>query len=629
MGFLANKRTLIQAAVIFLLAVVQYSNTANHDYAWDDAIVITENTRVQKGLADIPELFENIKSERTENRYGYRPISLLSFATDVELFGLSPTASHKINILFYGILCALIFFFVNSMFRVEKSHWAVFAVVALFVVHPLHTEVVANIKSRDEILALIFGVLGLLSLRKALVGGSVFLYLFTAFLFVLAFNSKESGITFCGVAFLMPFYVNKAEPISWKKALIGVAIAFTSLALLLLIRNYVYSEEYFQSNDWELIYKGLFIQDGFIGNPLWNANIADRLATAVYLSGYAVYRFIVPYPLLYDYSYDVFSVRSWSDIEVYLSLVAVSIFALATLYGLFKRKAIGFGLAFFFITHSIYLHLAHIGPDIFAERYLFVPSMGLCIALLSLFELKRFVAPKKITVALLILTVPLFAYSWQRNAVWKNNETLLVSDLKRLDNCARANYNYALLLHGRYYQSTPQAQVHLQDSILHYYEATMTITDRLLPAYMDFGAACMEFGKPDKAFEVFKKACEVYPDLSVPFTQMGRYYLSFSEYGKAIPYFENALVNGDQNLDHYYLLAICQFNTDNREMALETLGRGEEIGDPTAAYYVLMVNLNGKMGQTEKAQNALANGLQAFPTNQELLQLKNAVLLEK
>jgi hypothetical protein len=62
---------------------------------------------------------------------------------------------------------------------------------------------------------------------------------------------------------------------------------------------------------------------------------------------------------------------------------------------------------------------------------------------------------------------------------------------------------------------------------------------------------------------------------------------------------------------------------------LETLGRGEEIGDPTAAYYVLMVNLNGKMGQTEKAQNALANGLQAFPTNQELLQLKNAVLLEK
>jgi hypothetical protein len=64
-------------------------------------------------------------------------------------------------------------------------------------------------------------------------------------------------------------------------------------------------------------------------------------------------------------------------------------------------------------------------------------------------------------------------------------------------------------------------------------------------------------------------------------------------------------------------------------MALETLDRGEEIGDPTAAYYVLMVNLSGKMGKTEKSQNALANGLLAFPTNQELLQLKNPVLIAK
>ncbi|MDB4678422.1 tetratricopeptide repeat protein [bacterium] len=626
MGFLQNKQAFFQASVIFLLAVIQYSNTANHDYAWDDAIVITENSRVQKGLSDIPELFENIRSERTENRYGYRPIALLSFATDVELFGMNPTASHKVNILFYGILCALIFFFINSMFRVEKAHWAVFAVVALFVVHPLHTEVVSNIKSRDEILALIFGLLGLFTLRRALVDRSVVFYLLTAFSVVLAFNSKESGITFCGVAFLMPFYVNKAAPIGWRKVLIGVGIAFATLALLLLIRNYVYSEEFFQSNDWDLIYKGLFIQDGFIGNPLWEANIADRLATAVYLSGYGVYRFIVPYPLLHDYSYNMFSVMSWSDMKVYFALAVVSVFILATIYGLLKRKAFGFGLAFFFITHSIYLHLAHIGPDIFAERYLFVPTLGLCIALLSLFELKRF-APQKITAVLLILTVPLFAYSWQRNPVWKNNETLLVSDLARLDNCARANYNYALLLHGRYYQSTPQVQ--LQDSILHYYEMAAAITDRLLPVYMDLGGAYMEFGAPNKALRVFLKACEKYPNLSVPFMQMGKYYMSLSQYEKAIPYFEKALVNGNQNMDYYYLLAICQFNANRQETALETLDRGEEIGNPNAPYYILMVNLNGKMGQTEKAQNVLANGLKSFPTNQALLQLKNVLQIAK
>ncbi|MCB0754303.1 MAG: hypothetical protein KDB98_01835, partial [Flavobacteriales bacterium] len=166
MGFLSQRLTWFQAAAILFLAVIQYSNTANHDYAWDDAIVITQNTRVQKGLSNIPELFENIKSEKTENRYGYRPIALLSFATDVEFFGLDPKASHRVNILLYGLLCALIFFFVNSLFSVAGSNWAVWAVTALFVVHPLHTEVVANIKSRDEILAMLFGLGALLSVRK-------------------------------------------------------------------------------------------------------------------------------------------------------------------------------------------------------------------------------------------------------------------------------------------------------------------------------------------------------------------------------------------------------------------------------------------------------------------------------
>ena len=72
--------------LIFIVAIAQYTNTRDHDFAWDDAIVITENSRVQKGWSDIPELFENIKTSKIENRYGYRPISLLSFATDIEFF---------------------------------------------------------------------------------------------------------------------------------------------------------------------------------------------------------------------------------------------------------------------------------------------------------------------------------------------------------------------------------------------------------------------------------------------------------------------------------------------------------------------------------------------------------------
>ena len=99
------------SVLIFVLAIAQYANTRNHDFAWDDVIVIVENSRVQKGWDDIPELFQNIKTSKTENRYGYRPISLLSFATDVEFFGVDAKASHRISILLYGILCVLVFLF--------------------------------------------------------------------------------------------------------------------------------------------------------------------------------------------------------------------------------------------------------------------------------------------------------------------------------------------------------------------------------------------------------------------------------------------------------------------------------------------------------------------------------------
>ena len=81
-------------AFIFVLAVIQYAGTWNHDYAWDDAIVITQNERVQKGFEGIPEVFKNIKSDEIQHRYGYRPISLMSFAIDYGLFGDDPHAGH-------------------------------------------------------------------------------------------------------------------------------------------------------------------------------------------------------------------------------------------------------------------------------------------------------------------------------------------------------------------------------------------------------------------------------------------------------------------------------------------------------------------------------------------------------
>ena len=622
MSAVKGKLHWLQAAIIFVLAVLQYSSTSEHDYAWDDAIVITQNTRVQKGLSDIPELFENIKSDRTENRYGYRPIALLSFATDVELFGMNPKASHKVNILFYGILCVLVYFFLMGFLGSEIWSWAIFAMTALFVVHPLHTEVVANIKSRDEILALAFGLAALIPFRKALVSGKLLFYLATAIMLVLAFNSKESAITFCGVLIAVPFYVQQtANSVNWRKWFMGLGVSVLLFMALLGIRQYVYSDQFFQTNDFELMDKGIFLQDGYVGNPLWDADMKTRIANAFFLIANAVYRFFMPYPLVHDYSLSMFEVRTWGDWQVYLSIVVTVILILVMVFGLWKKRAIGLGLVLFFSSISIYLHLVHVGPDIFAERYLFVPSLGICVALISLFEF--FPNQRKLfAVIIVVVSVPFFGSSWNRNKAWKDNQTLLETDIPNLHNCARANYNYALYLHDKYYTLPKPKKPQARAEILKYYERAYQITDRIFKVYMDLGAAYMEFGYPQKGYDVFIEASLKYPILSGPYVQLGKFHMSFSQYEQAIPYFDKAIFYGKENSDYYYYKGLCQVQTGNLSDAISTLETGESFGISVPDYYALMVNLYVKSGDRDKAISTFETGLERFPSDSRLLELK-------
>lgn len=607
------KNIRVQAILVFLIAVWQYANTSNHDYAWDDAIVLTQNTRVQKGLSDIPELFKNIKSNETQNRYGYRPISLLSFATDVQFFGMDSKAAHKTNILLYGLLCVIVLLFVNRLF--PTSPIPNLLITLLFVVHPLHTEVVANIKSRDEILALGFGLLSLLAYAKAISDQKAkAYYALSLVLMVLAFLSKESAVTLIGVAFVLPWVLfDSTDHLgNLKKSL--PLIGF--FMLLLAIRGVVYSDWFFESNDFELQEKGLYLEDGYVGNPIVDADIASRIATALFLVMYFVYRFAMPYPLLHDYSYNQFAVQSFTSPQVWLAIVVVLGLIGLAVYGILKKKPFGIGIIIFLLSSSIYLHLVQVAPDIFAERFLFVPSLGICIAMLSVFDYSK--TKKWAPIAIAVLLVPMFGYSAHRNKAWKDNETLLETDLPRLENCVRANYNYALFLHREYYKLPPNKQPAASKEILKYYEKTMQLTDRLFNVYIDLGGAYMEFGEPEKAFKIFTAATEKYPTMSVPWVQLGKYYMSFQKYAEAIPYFKRAIKNGDKNSDYNYLIAICLFNSGWTEEAIETMLDGERLGVSSPAYHSLLARLYAKMQMNQEAIETLKRGLKLYPNDQGL-----------
>ena len=142
----------IQYLVLFVFVFFLYGNTLFHDYALDDFIVITGNSYTKQGIKGIGDIlthdaFVGAYGEALELTGGrYRPLSIVMFAVEYEIFGLNPFFGHFFNVLFFAFVCCFVLLLMSRLF-VDKNNWIAFVIALLFASHPIHTEVVANIKT--------------------------------------------------------------------------------------------------------------------------------------------------------------------------------------------------------------------------------------------------------------------------------------------------------------------------------------------------------------------------------------------------------------------------------------------------------------------------------------------------
>src|ERR1035437_9544609 len=137
--------------MIIGLCFVLYGNTIPNHYSMDDELVTNTNKRVEGGIKAIPGIWTSLYSEG-KLKYEYRPVVKTVFAIEYQIFGDNPHVSHFINILIYIFTCLLLF---NLLKKLLKDFNPVFPFIAvlLFIAHPIHTEVVASLKNRDEMLS--------------------------------------------------------------------------------------------------------------------------------------------------------------------------------------------------------------------------------------------------------------------------------------------------------------------------------------------------------------------------------------------------------------------------------------------------------------------------------------------
>ncbi len=438
--FLSHR--LLQALVLFFLAIGIYSNTFNHEYVYDDIIVIQQNSVVQKGIGGIPDLltkdsfygYNQGHSDLTGGRY--RPLSLITFAIEHELLGNNAPFEHIASVLLYALCCVILLFTLYKLFP-NLSPLILFGGALLFTVHPAHTEVVANIKSRDEILCLLFSFLTFFFWMNLLKEKKVLHLIFGLMTFALALLSKEQAIL---LIIWMPLAWWLNNETSFKKILTSLFPFIVVGCLYLFIRSSVAGSV------------GDKVSTDIMNNPYFLASTSEKFAT---ISGVLLTYFIktfYPYKLSYDYTYNAILYLNFSNPEVWISIILFSAMIAWIVFSIIKKQYHSLLLLVWLLPILLVSNLFfNVGAPM-ADRFLFMPSVGICVMIvgtLSMFykiEKKESNRQRTIFIAVLIISVFYSYKTFERNFDWKSNHSIFASDEPKVPNSVKATLNYGSIL---------------------------------------------------------------------------------------------------------------------------------------------------------------------------------------
>jgi protein O-mannosyl-transferase len=426
------KRNAWKYLLLTAICFIGYGNTIPNDYAYDDSVVITENKFTQRGIEGIPDIFKHDtfagSYEDVPTLRRYRPLSLATFAVEHQLFGRNPHVSHFGNVLLFALTVLVLYALLRQVFgpRSEANGLLELPFVAalLFVIHPVHTEVVANIKGRDEILALASSLSATLCGLKYLSHGKLRHLALSFLFFLVALLSKESAIVFLAVVPLTVFY---CKPVTWTTSLRVLSPLLLATVVFLGVRR--------------LVLGGLSqpLPEDIITDPFTYASGAERAATILYTLGGYLRLLFFPYPLTIDYYPYHIKLMNWGNATVWLSLLAYVGLAVYALWNLRKRSVVAYGILFYLTTLFVVSNVPISLGTFMSERFVFAPSVGFVVVVAWVLSNARIPAARHRKLILLALSLAAITRVWGRNAVWKDDFTLFTTDVKTSSNSIKAN----------------------------------------------------------------------------------------------------------------------------------------------------------------------------------------------
>ena len=428
-----NKILLIVLAVV---AFVVNIRVIGYEYTLDDPFFTKDNPNVSKGLSAIGEFFTHAAYYGVFKHHdaSYRPLMLTSFAAEKDMFGFDPHTGHLINLILFTVQIVVLFLLLLKMFK-GISEYVPFFITLLFALHPMHTEVVASVKSRDEVMGLLFSALALLQTMKYTDDGKAKNMILSAVLFFCALMSKETPIALVLIAPVTVYFFRKDIPLV-KAA--RFAIPYAAVAA-----GYMVMRALFIESDGEKV--RILVNN----NALMAAtNYAEKLATTLFIQLKYLIILVFPHPLSYDYSFNQIPIIGFSDPKALAAVAVIIALAVYAVKNFTKRDVFAYCILFYAFSVVITSNLlVDIGATM-AERFIYTGSLAFCIALVVLLSklLKvdtvnmSFATARPLFIVVTVISVLYGAKTVARNEAWSSNLELYKTGLETAPNSWRAQY---------------------------------------------------------------------------------------------------------------------------------------------------------------------------------------------
>lgn len=567
---------LVVAALLAVLVLFVFAQLRTHDFLnYDDSIYVTSNPTVQRGLTG-----DGIAWAFRSLDFNWHPVTWITHMLDVELFGLDPGKHHLVNVALHLANTLLLFFLLLRMTgAMARSGF----VAALFAVHPLHVESVAWLSERKDVLSALFLLLTLWMYVDYTRSRSTVKYALALLFFALGLMSKGMLVTLPFVLLLLDYWPLKRFD---RSAILEKTPFFVLIVPSVLLTIAAQKAAGAVATVHPLstrIANALVSYGRYLWKTLWPADLA------------------IPYPWRTDIS----------PLAVGLSVIVLLAISGAAFVYREKNRALLTGWFWFVGMLVPVIGLIQIGSQSMADRYTYLPHIGLFIAIVWVIADALTLESRQMAAVAGVVLLGVFAFVAHKQAsYWKDSIALFTRATAVTEKNSIAHVNLGTAL-----QDVGNA-----DGALRQLEAAVAADPTSSDALVKLARVEMQLGRNDAAITHLQKAEATPETLALLATVRGDHATAITHYAKAI-----AADPSSASLRNDHAAALARANRNDEALAeyQQAIRLAPRLYDAHMNIGALLTRM-GRTGEARDAFNAAAAIRPRSPEPQIYLALLNA-----